>query len=205
MNVMKLKNICTRLIFLQLLAGVVLGFSACSNDGDESEVFPKTAEQYKSELKQFVTSEKTLVEKCVVGYNKGDFKSLTNYDTYKAAYLTVLIAADATLAIENITIPEIVIVNKSLSSPGKAFTSNLWISDRRPLNDAIVAAEELNTATPEGTAKGQAPASAKTAFTDAITVAKAIRGSGTTIERQVAEAVTKLGEARQTFSNAIVK
>ena len=205
MNIKRLIHKTTRLVSMMTMAGVAFIVSGCSGESDETEMTPKTIDQYKSELIQFVKSEKTIVDACVVGYNKGDFKSLTTYDTFKADYLAVLVAAETALARDNLTIPDIVAINKSLSGPGKAFTSNLWISDRRPLNDAIVAAEELNTATPEGTAKGEAPPAAKTAFTAAITAAKTVRGAGTTIDRQVTEAVTKLNEAKQVFLNAIVK
>jgi hypothetical protein len=193
------------LLLLAVLLGIAIGFTNCSADNGETEIIPKTLEQYKLEITQFVVSEKTIVEKCVVGYNKGDFKTSANFDTYKAAYMAVLAAAEAELAKQGITVPEIVAVNKTLSAPGKAFTGNLWISDRRPLNDAIVAADELFLATPEGTEKGQVPATAKTAFNGAITAAKTVRGATATIDRQVTDAVAVLDAARQAFLKAIVK
>lgn len=195
----------SRGLLLLFITGIALGFYGCTADEGETEIISKTPDQYKLELSQFVASEKAIVEKCVVGYNKGDFKSSTIFEATRSAYLVVLVAAETALEKPDLTIADIVAVNKTLAIPGKAFVSNLWISDRRPLNDAIVAAEELNTNTPEGTAKGQAPAAAKTAFTDAITLAKTVRGSSITIDRQVTEAVEKLAVAKQIFQNAIVK
>jgi len=116
-----------------------------------------------------------------------------------------LLAAEATLTKPELTIANIIESNKSLAVPGKAFTSSLWISDRRPLNDAIVDAETLNTTTLVGTAKGEVAQDAKTAFSTAITEAKTIRGASTTIERQVSAAVTALSEAKLAFTNAIIK
>jgi hypothetical protein len=201
---MKLINKFIRVLAFAVLSGAVSGFSGCTDDG-ETEIVPKAIEQYKLEMIQFVTSEKTIVENCVVGYNKGDFKSSVNFDAFRESYLTVLIEAVQVLSRNDITIADIVSVNKTLAAPGKAFTSNLWTSDRRPLNDAIVVAEELNTATPEGIEKGQAPSDAKTAFAGAITAAKAVRGASSTIDRQVTETVEKLEEARQAFLKAIIK
>jgi hypothetical protein len=202
---MKLIYKSIRLLSLSVLLALAYSFSACkSNDGEEV-IVPKSLEQYKLEMTLFVASEKAIVEKCVVGYNKGDFKSTTNYDIYKAGYLEVLVAAEAVLGKTDVTIAEIVAANKTLTTPGKAFNGSLWISDRRPLNDAIVAAETLDAATLEGNEKGQAPTQAKKAFADALLLAKTVRGASTTIDRQVTEAVTKLGEAKQVFLNAIIK
>ena len=203
----KMKSIYrfSRNLLLLVISGIAIGFYGCTADEGETEIISKTLDQYKQELSQFVASEKDLVEKCVVGYNKNDFKSSAIFDVTKSAYLTVLTTAETTLKKTDLTIADIVAINKTLTIPGKAFVSNLWISDRRPLNDAIVAAEELNTNTPEGTAKGQVPAAVKTTFTDAINLAKTVRGAASTIERQVTEAVEKLAAAKQIFQNAIVK
>jgi hypothetical protein len=202
---MKLINRSTRLLSLLILLALASCLSACKSDDGEEAIIPKSLEQYKLEMTRFVASEKAIVEKCVVGYNKGDFKSTLNYDVYKAGYLEVLVAAQAVLGKVDVTIAEIVNANKTLTSPGKAFDGSLWISDRRPLNDAIAAAETLDTATLEGNEKGQAPTQAKTAFAAALTVARNVRGASTTIDRQVTEAVTKLEEAKQVFLKAIVK
>lgn len=201
---MRILNKNSYIYILTLLLGSVFSFTACSTD-EETEIVPKTLEEYKTEMSQFVNSEKTKVENCVVGYNKGDFKSTTNFDAYCANYLTVLASAEAVLAKPDVTIADIVNANKTLAVPGKNFTSNLWISDRRPLNDLIISAEALNAATTVGTEAGQVPETAKNDFTTAITAAKAVRGASTTIERQVLEAIEKLESAENTFKSAIIK
>lgn len=187
-----------------LLFAFAISFVGCATD-EETVIIPKNLEQYKQEMTQFVVSEKAKVENIEIGYNKGNFKSTTNFDVYPADYLAVLVAAEAVLAKPDVTIADIISANKTLAPAGKNFTGSIWISDRRPLNDAIVSAEILNTATLEGTEIGQASTEAKTTFTEAITAAKAVRGSSATIDRQVAEAVTKLEEAKTVFQNAIVK
>lgn len=187
-----------------LLLGFLFAFTSCATE-EETVIIPKTLEQYKQEMTQFVASEKAKVQNCVIGYNKGDFKSTTNFDVYPADYLVVLVAAEAVLAKPDVTIAQIVAANKTLAVTGKNFTGSLWISDRRPLNDAIVAAEILNTATLAGTEIGQVSAEAKTAFATAITAAKAVRGASTSIDRQIADAVSKLEGAKVVFQNAIVK
>lgn len=187
-----------------LLLVVLIAFVACTTD-EETVIVPKTLKQYKQELQDFVTSQLTIVNNCVVGYNKGDFRSSTNYDAYTEAYRTKLTAAQAELNKTGLTIPDIVKLNSSLSADGKNFQTNLYISDRRPLNDVVVACETLNTATLEGTARGEVSPAAKTAFTTAIAAAKVVRNATTTVERQVAEEVTKLNAAKKVFEDAIVK
>lgn len=189
-------------LFVLLAIGIV---SCTENDLEETVIVPKTLEQYKAELSQFVSNEKKTVENCVVGYNKGDFKSTTNYDSYKSAYLTALLAAEVALTKSDLTIADIVNTNKTLATPGKAFTGSLWISDRRPLNDSIISSEALNTATLVGVEIGQVPDASKTAFTAAITAAKAVRGSSTSIERQIQTAIKNLEEAEIVFKASIIK
>lgn len=199
---MKAKRYIAIIMGVLFSSGLPAFFTGCA---DEEGITPKTTDQYRQELSGFIASEKSAVEKCVVGYNKGDFKTAAIFETTKTAYLAVLTAAGSALDKADITISDIIGIQKTLATPGKAFVSNLWISDRRPLNDAIVSAEELNNNTAEGTGKGQAPPAAKTTFADAISQAKAVRGASTTIDRQVTEAVEKLSAARLVFQNAIIK
>ena len=199
------RKIISKLFILSFISGSIFLLSSCSASDEETVIVPKTVEQYRQQMKQFVDAELLTVRNCVVGYNKGDFKSTTNFDAYKSAYLTVLIADSAVIVKPDVTIAELVNANKTLAVPGKAFTGSLWISDRRPLNDSIVSSEALNTATLVGTLVGQVSQEAKTNFTTAITNAKAVRGSSYTIERQVLEAIVKLEEAETVFKAAIIK
>ncbi len=72
------------------------------------------------------------------------------------------------------------------------------------MNDAIVDAEALNTATLQGSESGQVPAAAKPAFTAAITTAKSTRSLVAAIDRQITDAVNKLETERQAFVAAII-
>jgi hypothetical protein len=184
----------------------VIGFVSCSKDR-ETEVIPKTLEEYKQQMSQFITSEKSITEACKIGYNKGDFKvgSTSNFTPYKTAYLSALTIADTLVNRAGVTIAEIMASNKLLTTPGKNFNGSRFISDRRPLVDPIIAAEALNTATTVGTATGQVPQDAKTAYTTAITTAKATRDATTTIDRQVTDGVKLLDQATTTFKAAIIK
>jgi hypothetical protein len=192
--------------FLILALFAVTGFNSCTKD-EPTAVISRTTEDYKIQMSQFVASEKAIIDVCIIGYNKGDFRvaSTSNFTPYKTAYLTALNTAETVLNKPDLTIAEIVASNKTLAVPGKNFTGNLFISDRRPLVDPIIAAEALNTATTVGTAAGQVPQEAKTAYTSAITAAKSTRDVTTTIDRQVEEGVKKLDEATTTFKAAIIK
>ncbi len=184
----------------------VLIFSSCAKE-EVTVIVPKTLAEYKLQNSQFISSEKAIVESCVIGYDKGNFRvSITStFTTVKTNYLNVLNAAVTVLGKPDLTIADIVAANKTLGISGKAFLTALFISDRRPLVDPIVAADALNTATTVGTATGQVLIAAKTAFTAAITAAKATRDATTTIDRQVTEALDKLSVAKTTFSAAIIK
>lgn len=179
-------------------------FLSCTME-EETVIIPRTLDQYKSELLQFVNAQIVVVDNCVVGFNRGDFRSAANFVAFTTAYRTQLTAALATLNNPNLTIADVVLANSSLTAAGRNFQTNLFISDRRPLNDVIVECEALDSATPEGTGVGQAPPSAKAAFAASIAAARIVRNATTTIERQVSEEVVKLNAARQVFLNAIVK
>ncbi len=187
-----------------LLIVVLIGFSSCAID-EETVIVPKDVATYQLQMQQFVDSQLIFVNNCVVGYNKNDFKTTTNYTSYKTAYLTALTAAQTVLKKTDLTIPEIVAANKTLGTPGKNFTGSLWISDRRALNDSIVSAETFAATIIVGTAVGQVAETSKTEFTAAITAAKATRGASAAIDRQVLEAIVKLEDAEKVFKGAIVK
>jgi len=196
-----LKN---KLNFPLFLLGVIISISSCTTD-EETVIVPQDVATYQLQMQQFVDSQLVFVNNCVVGYNKNDFKTTTNYTSYKTAYLTALTAAQTVLKKADLTIPEIVTVNKTLGTPGKNFTGSLWISDRRALNDSIVSAETFAATIIVGTAVGQVAEASKTEFTAAITAAKATRGASAAIDRQVLEAIAKLEDAEKVFKGAIVK
>jgi len=192
------------LFLLTLLGGFVL--SSCKVD-EPTIITPKTSDQYIKEFTQFVTSESATVRNCKVGYDKGNFTpvSTTSFASYKAAYLTALIADSAVIAKLNVTIAELVIANTSLAVPGKAFWGKINISDRRPLNDLIATATTLNNNAVVGSLTGNVSQAAKTAFTSAITTATTTRDALTTIDRQVTDGITALNVSIKAFTDAIIK
>lgn len=187
-----------------LMVLILVGTFSCTTD-EETVVIPKTLEEYKQELYDYASSQLDVVNNCVLGYNKGDFRLTSSYDSYTANYRTVLEAALLTLEKEDLTIADIINANKTLATPGKAFINATFISDRRPVHELILTCEALNTATEEGAVVGQVSAEAKAAFATAIDDAKNVRDAITTVERQVTEAVEVLNEAKTAFEAAIVK
>ena len=192
-------------VFIIVLLSLFTGMNSCTKD--DEPVPERTLDQYIQDLNQFITSEKAVVSACVVGYNKGDFKvaASKNFTAYTSGYIKVLDAALPLVTKPGVTITEIIKAHQTFSKPGELFLTNVFISDRRPLNDIIVPCETLNTATLVGTGTGKVSQEAKTAFTAAITSAKTSRDASTTIARQVAEAVKKLDEAKKVFEAAIGK
>ena len=181
-----------------------MGFSACDAD-NEDDIVLKTLEQYKTELSQLVASEKVIVQNCVVGYNKNDFRSDEFYLEYTGNYMAALLAAEAVLSKPDLTIADIMAANYALTAPGKAFNDNTWISDRRPIHELIIYCDTLRVHTPIGSEVGAAPQEAHDEFNAAITDAKSVRSRGTTIDRQVTAAVDSLNPELVIFEGAIVK
>lgn len=201
---MKYKNRKSVLILFAFAIAISVGFSACNAD-KEDEIIPKTLEQYKTELSDIVTSEKSIVQNTIVGYNKGDFRSATNYEEYTANYMRALMVADSILQRPDLTIANVMTANYLISSPGKSFNDNVFISDRRPLNDLIGVCDTLYVHTPEGNEPGMAPAEARSQFKADINDAKGTRDRSTTIDRQVTVAVEELTVSLATFEDAIIK
>ncbi len=172
---------------------------------EETVIIPKTFEQYKTEFQEFVSAQLDIVNNCVWGYNKGDFRSQANYDSYTSNYRAKLEAAQLILNQDDLTIADIMKANSSISADGKNFQSSLYISDRRPLHEVIVSCETLNEEVLEGTASGNAPAESKSEFEAAIAAAKVVRNATTTIERQVSEEVENLNKAKDAFEASIIE
>ena len=200
--------------FSCLLMTVVCLFSACS---DDDTITPKTFEEYKKEHKLFVESEILKAESCVrEGYNKGEMKEYRinnsssgindtgyTFEMIKNNYLTTLYEASTT---EYSTITDIVESNQKISEPGIRFTRYYNVIDLRPLQNAILAAEELRDATSVGTTTGQVSQKAKNVFEEVIKDARDIRNSAkTTEDLYVSRRIEILEKATIAFKSAIVK
>jgi len=180
-------------------------FISCSVE-EPTVVTPKTLDEYKLQFSEYVTSEKTKVYNCVVGYDKDNFMPLstTSFASYKAAYLAALKVDSAVIAKPGVTIAELATANVALTVSGKAFLGKINISDRRALNDLIVLATTLNASAITGAQAGNVLLDAKTVFTTAITTAAATRDAFTTIDRQVLTAIDLLTVAKAVFTSAII-
>jgi hypothetical protein len=183
---------------------IVIIMGACSSD-DETIIVPKTLEQYKTELESFIMSQISFVDNCVVGFNKGDFRSSTNFVPYTTNYKSRLVAALAVLDKPDLKVEDITIARTSLATHGKLYQAEIFISDRRALNDLIIGCDALIAATPDGNAPGQVAPAVRVPFTQAITAAKATRTSGSAIQRMIDDEVVKLTAAKTAFEAAIIK
>lgn len=197
------------LLLLALILGI--GVSSCTKEQVFNET-PKTLEEYIAQMKPFVNAELPIVRNSVVGYDKNNYSVSLNAVTatslvlVKAAYLTALKADSALIVSPNVTIPQLVAGNQTLGAPGKVFWTGINLCDKRPLNDAVVAANALNTATLAGTTPGTVAQAAKTTFVSAIAAATTTRDAvTTTLDRQVTDAISKLADATTVFKAAINK
>ncbi|MFZ4582494.1 MAG: hypothetical protein ACOYM7_07575 [Paludibacter sp.] len=199
----KIYNNYQKLIFTLLMV-ISIGFSACTMDDELTVVKPKTLDEYKTQMTAYLAKEKMMVDTARVGYNVGNLKSTTDSTTVKAPYLAAIVAAQAVVANPEVTITQIAVADKSLAIPGKAFWAAIWIADRRQLNDSIVAASALNTATLQGNLGGQVMADAKAAFTAAIAKATSTRGTSALSALQIKLAGEALTTAKKAFVSAII-
>ncbi|MDO9633577.1 MAG: hypothetical protein Q7J05_00855 [Paludibacter sp.] len=182
---------------------VISVFGACTME-EETVIIPKTLEQYKQEFQEFVTSQIDFVDNCVNGYNKGDFRSTINYGPYTTNYKTKLVAALAVLDKADLKIEDIAKAYTTFAAEGKLYQAEIFISDRRPLHELIVACDALNTATPDGSSSGSVNPADRVPFAAAIAAAKVKRTATALVERQVQEEVDKLNAAKQAFESAII-
>lgn len=199
----KIYNNHKTLIFaLMLFIGV--GFSACTMEDELTVVPPKTLDEYKIQMTEYLAKQKMMADTARVGFNKNNYKTTTDSASVKAPFLTALAAAQAVIDNPNVTISQIAAADKALATPAKAFWEKIWIADRRQLNDSIVAATALNTATVQGNLGGQVLPDAKTAFTAAITKASAARGTSILSDLQLKMAGEALSTAKKAFISAII-
>jgi len=199
----KICNNYQKLIFAFLLF-ISAGFSACTMKDELTVVPPKTLEEYKTQFSEYLAKQKMMADTARVGFNKNNYKTTTDSATVKVPYLTALAAAQAVIDNPAVTVAQIVTADKALATPAKAFWDKIWIADRRQLNDSIVAATALNTATVQGNLGGQVLADAKTAFTTAITKASAARGTSILSDLQLKLAGEALTVAKKAFVAAII-
>lgn len=206
-----MKNIKYKFLVLLISLVEIGGLVSCTKEQVFEET-PKTLAEYIAQMKPFVNAELPIVRNTVVGYDKNNYSvslnavSATSLAIVKANYLSAL-RADSTLIVSpGVTIPQLVAGNQTLGAPGKVFWTGINLCDKRPLNDAVVAANTLNTATLAGTTPGTIPQAAKTTFVTAIAAATTTRDAvTTTLDRQVSEAITKLADATTVFKAAINK
>ena len=193
-----------QLLVITLLILISVGFGACTMEDPLTVVTPKTLDEFKTQMTAYLAKEKMTVESARVGYNVGNLKSIGDSTTVKAPYLAAIIAAQAVVENPTVTITQIAAADKTLATPGKAFWAAVWIADRRQLNDSIVAASALNTATVQGNLGGQVLADAKTTFTAAIAKATSTRGTTALSDLQIKMAVETLSAAKKAFVAAII-
>lgn len=199
------------ILLLSLFAIMVIGFTACE---EQKSVAPVALEDYKNELSNLVSSEKTLVSSTQRGYNIGEiYTSDSMFNVIKGNYMDSLIIAEGIIAMPNVTFEDLYYANWAINEPGRRFHDEIFIADKRALNDLVSDCDTLRSNTPVGDEPGQAPPVADSTFGAAITIAKNVRddGAGSTtetfkrIQRQVDAEIETLNVAREDYEAAIIK
>ena len=119
--------------------------------------------------------------------------------------MAALVSAENVLADPNATIADVMDANYELTNPGKYFNDNVFLTDRRSLQERIVYCDTLRAHTPEGTEVGQCPPEPRNEFIASISSAKGWRDRHSTLDRQVVEATDELNLALLDFEDAIIK
>lgn len=160
-------------LLFSLVTVILIGFSACEKEEAVEDV---TVEDYKNELGLLVSSEKQIVENTTLGYNVGEiFASDSVFNVIKGDYLDSLIVAEGIIAQANVTFEELYYANFAITEVGRRFNGEVFIADKRALNDLIGECDTLRVNTPVGDAPGEAPFEADSIFGVAIQEAKIIR------------------------------
>ncbi|MFC2129297.1 hypothetical protein ACFLQX_00800 [Bacteroidota bacterium] len=166
------KHRFTFLLF-SITTAILIGFTSCEEEEPVAEV---TVEEYKNELSLLVSSEKVIVQNTTNGYNAGEiFASDSLFDVITGDYLDSLIVAEGIIAKPDVTFEDLYYANLAITEVGRRFHGEVFIADKRALNDLIGECDTLRVHTSVGTGPGEAPLGADTVFAASITVAKIIR------------------------------
>lgn len=156
-----------------LITVMLIGFSACEKEEAVEEI---TVEDYKNELSLLVSSEKELVESTTLGYDVGEiFASDSIFGLITGDYLDSLMVAEGIISKADVIFEELYYANFAITTVGRRFHSEVFIADKRALNDLIGECDTLRVNTPVGTEPGEAPFKADSVFTVAVSAAKFIR------------------------------
>lgn len=160
-------------LFFSLIAIVLIGFSACEKEETLEDV---TVEDYKNELSLLVSSEKDIVQNTNLGYDLGEiFASDSVFNVITGDYMDSLIVAEDIIAKPDVTFEELYYANFAITVVGRRFNGEVFIADKRELNDLIGECDTLRVNTPVGDQPGEAPFEADSIFGVAISEARIIR------------------------------
>ena len=199
------------ILLFSLFAIMLLGITSCE---ESKTVEPVALEDYKNEMTRLVETEKVLVKNTNRGYNIGEiYASDSLFDVITGDYWDSLIVAGIIIEKPNVTFEDLYYANWAINAPGIRFHDELFIADKRALNDVVTECDTLRSNTPVGTAPGHAPVVADSLFGLAITEAENVRddGPGSTtetfkrIQRQVDAEIDSLNMARDIYEAAIIK
>ena len=201
-------------IVFSLFAIMLIGFSACE---ESKTVQPVALEDYKNELSNLVSSEKDLVANTNRGYNIGEiYASDSVFNVITGDYMNALLAAEEIIAMPNVTFEDLFVANDTINEPGRRFHDELFIADKRALNELVGECDTLRSNTPVDTllSPGSVSPAVDSTFEAAITEAMNIRDDGPgsdpntsfkRIQRQVDAEIDSLNLARDIFEASIIK
>lgn len=196
----------------QLLIGIalLLAFTACEKEEIIGEV---SVEEYRDELSALVNSEIILVDGTQRGYNVGEFYTSDSvFNLIKGDYLDSLYVADSITEIPDVTFEELYYADFAITAVGRRFHGEIFIADKRALNELIGECDTLRVNTPVGTGPGEAPFEADSIFGESIRRAKIVRDDAANSiygqsykrnQRQVDEEVLTLDAEFTVYKDAI--
>lgn len=209
----------SKLSFLFLLS-IILGISisSCTNE-DPVVLKVKPTADFIKQYKDFYTNQRLILDTCYagyirgnVGYSKGYYNQsqiTLNFTKYYNAYLADLRTDSTLLAKPDVTLAELIAINKKMATSGFNFISRVNLCDHKELYDSIVSGTKVYTSVVlfsgfNGAAAGKVLQYDKGQLLTALTNAGYTRDSANLAPPLITRSLTSLQTAIKAYYNAII-
>lgn len=218
-----MKNISKLSLLFLLTIAFGISISSCTNE-DPVVLKVKPTAEFINQYKDFYTSQKQILDTCYAGYTRsGGYSTGTigylqgyfnqsqklNFLKYYNAYLADLKTDSTLLAKPNVTLAELIAINKSMATTGFNFMSRVNLCDHKELYDSIVSGNKVYTSIIQfsgynGLAGGKVLGYDKGQLLMALTSAGYTRDSASYAPPLIKRSLATLKTAISTFYDAII-
>ncbi len=209
----------TKLSFLFQLC-IVLGISITSCTKEDPVILKvKPTADFINQYKDYYTTQRQILDTCYAGYKRGNtgYKKgyynqsqiALNFQKYYAAYLADLKTDSTLLANPDVTLGELIVINKKMATSGFNFITRVNLCDHSELYDSIVAGNKVYSSIVQfsgynGSAAGKVLGYDKGQLLLVLTNAGYVRDSATYTTPLMNRSLTTIKAAISSFYNAII-